>query len=129
MDRAALIQLAVSAAAVGVLVALAAWARIARPRGPLDETQARSLLAIEFPARKVERIWVAGDGTGALAKSGALALVVCAVGDGYAARQIPWAQAMAAAFRDGRLTLDLGDAAAPRAVIALPAWPPSDLAA
>jgi hypothetical protein len=45
------------------------------------------------------------------------------------ARQIPWAQALAAAFKDGRLSIDLRDVAAPSAVIALPAWPPRNLAA
>ena len=49
------------------------------------------------------------------------------------ARQIPWAQALAASFKDGRISIDLTDVAAPRAVIALPSWPPKgpqkDLAA
>ena len=55
--------------------------------------------------------------------------MICKVGDGFAARQIPWAQALAASFRDGRLSVDLSDISAPRATIALPAWPPKDLAA
>jgi hypothetical protein len=123
------VQLAASAAAVGVLVGIAAWAKIAKPAGPLDEQKARALLAEEFPTRTVEAVWIATDSAGALAKSGALALVVCRVGDSFAARQIPWAQAVAATFRDGRLSIDLADVAAPRAVISLPAWPPKDLAA
>jgi hypothetical protein len=129
MDRAYFIQLAMSGAAVAVLVALAAWLGIARPAGPLDEARARALLAEEFPGRTIEALWIGADGTGALARSGGLALVVCQTGDGFAARQVPWAQALAASFRDGRLTIDLGDVAAPRAVIPLPAWPPRDLAA
>ena len=129
LSHAFLIQVAASGAAVTVLVGLAAWARIARPLNPLDEQSARFILAEEFPDRSVEQVWVATDGAGALAKSGAAALVLCRVGDGYVARQIPWAQALAAAFRDGRITLDLADVAAPRAVIVLPAWPPKDLAA
>jgi hypothetical protein len=40
------------------------------------------------------------------------------------ARQIPWGQALAASLKDGRITIDLADVAAPRAVIALSAWPP-----
>jgi len=133
MDEAFFVQLAASAAAVGVLVAVAAWAKIARPAGPLDEHKARLLLADEFPGRAIDAVWVASDGAGALAKSGGLALVICRVGDGFAARQIPWAQAVCATFKNGRLSIDLSDIAAPRAVIALPAWPPKsfngDLAA
>lgn len=133
MNAGFFVQLALSTAAVGVLVGVAAWAKIARPVGPLDEHKARELLAQEFPGRTVEGLWIASDGCGALAKSGGLALVVCRVGDGFALRQIPWPQAVAATFRNGRLTVNLGDAAAPTAVIALPAWPPEsfkgDLAA
>lgn len=129
MDEAYFVQLALSAAAVGLLVGIAAWAKIARPAGPLDEHKARDLFESEFPGRRLDAIWVASDGAGALAKSGGLALVICQVGDGFAARQIPWAQALAATFRNGRLSVDLADIAAPRAVIALPAWPPKDLAA
>lgn len=126
------IQLAGSGAAVAALVAVAAWANIARSAPPLDDERARQLLAIEFPGRSVERVWVAVDGQGAIGKAGAMALVLCRLGDGYVARQIPWAQALAGSFKDGRVTIDLRDVAAPRAVIALPAWPPkgpSELAA
>jgi hypothetical protein len=123
------VQLGASAAAVGALVGLAAWAKIAKPVPPLDESRAREMLGEEFPGRRIDAVWVASDGAGALARSGGLALVLCRLGDGFAARQIPWAQAVAASFRDGRLRLDLADVAAPAAVIALPAWPPKDLAA
>lgn len=123
------IQLALSAAAVGALIALAAWAKIAKPVAPLDEYKARAMLAEEFPGRTVEAVWIASDGCGALAKSGALALVICRVGDGFAARQIPWGQAVSATFKNGRLSVNLGDIAAPTAVISLPSWPPKDLAA
>ena len=129
MDKAILVQFAGSAAAVVALVGLAAWARIAKPAPPLDESQARALLADEFPGRRIEGVWVALDGKGAVARSGALALVLCQVGDGYAARQIPWAKAVCASFRNGELILDLADIAAPRAVLLLPSWPPQDLAA
>lgn len=129
MDDGFFVQLALSAAAVGVLVGIAAWARIARPAGPLDEQKARSLFEFEFPGRKLDAVWVASDGAGALARSGGLALVICQVGDGFAARQIPWAQAISASFRDGKLRVDLADVAAPRAILSLPSWPPEDLAA
>lgn len=123
------VQVAASGAAVAALVAVAAWARIAKPLNPLDERTARFYLAEEFPNRTVEQVWVATDGAGALAKSGASALVLCRLGDAYVARQIPWAQALSTAFRKGAITLDLADVAAPKAVISLPAWPPADLAA
>lgn len=129
MTHAFLVQLAASGVSVAALIALAAWARIARPLNPLDEATARRLLAEEFPGKPLEQIWVADDGAGALAKSRAAALVLCRLGDSYVARQIPWAQALSATFRSGRLSLDLADVAAPKAVISLPNWPPQDLAA
>lgn len=120
-----LIQLAGSFAAVAVLVAVAAWAKIAKPMSPLSDARARALLADEFPGKVLDGLWIATDGRGALARSGASALVLCEVGDGYAARHIPWAQALAASFRDGVLRLDLADVAAPRARLAFDAWPPA----
>jgi hypothetical protein len=129
LGQAFFIQLFASGVAVALLVGLAAWAKIARPAGPLDEARARALLAEEFPDRRLDAVWVASDGAGALAKSGGLALVICRLGDGYTARQIPWAQALQASFRQGRLCVDLADVAAPKAFLNLPAWPPKDLAA
>lgn len=124
MNPGFLIQTAASAAAVAVLVGLAAWAKIARPGSPLDDARARALLAEDFPGRTIDELWVAVDGKGALAKSGAAALLLCELGDGYVCRQIPWAQALAASFKDGRITVNLADVGAPKAVIALTAWPP-----
>ena len=133
MNPAQLTQLAVSGLAVAILVGLAAWASIARQAPPLDDERARRILGEEFPGKALDGLWVAVDGMGAVAKSGGMALVLCRLGDGFVARQIPWAQALAASFKDGRISIDLADVAAPRAVIALPAWPPSgpqrDLAA
>ncbi|RAK68515.1 hypothetical protein [Phenylobacterium kunshanense] len=129
MGDEALIQFALSAAAVAALIALAAWAKIARPVGPLDDARARALLAEEFPGRSVDAVWIASDGAGALARSGGMALVICRFGDGFVARQIPWAQAVSSSFRDGRLSVDLADIAAPRATLSLPSWPPKNLAA
>jgi len=127
VDDAFFVQLALSAAAVGVLIALAAWAKIAKPVGPLDDHRARAILAEEFPGRTIDAVWIASDGAGALAKSGALALVLCRVGDGFAARQIPWGQAVSATFKNGRLSINLADIAAPTATITLPSWPPKNL--
>lgn len=118
------LQFAATFAAVALLVGLAAWAKMAKPMTPLDEARVLKLLAEQFPGRVVERVWVAVDGRGALAKSGAAALVLCEVGDGYVARHIPWAQAVSSSFRDGVVKLDLSDVAAPHARIALQSWPP-----
>lgn len=125
MSHAFFVQFAGSAAAIALLVGLAAWAKIAKPMTPLTDARALSLLAEEFPGRPIERIWVAVDGRGALAKSGAAALVLCEVGDGYVARHIPWTQAVASSFRDGVVRLDLSDVAAPLARLALQNWPPA----
>lgn len=129
MDKGLYIQMAASAAAVAALVALAAWARIAKPMAPLDEGKARALFREEFPDQPIEAVWVSVDGCGALAKSGAAALVLCQAGDSYVARHIPWATARNAVVKHGTISLELGDVAAPRAVLALPSWPPQDLAA
>lgn len=124
MNQAFFVQLAASGLAVALLVALAAWASIAKPAPPLDEVRARRQLADEFPGKTLDGLWIAVDGMGAVAKSGGMALVLCRLGDGFVARQIPWAQALAASFKDGRISIDLTDVAAPRAVIALDHWPP-----
>ena len=128
MDKSFAIQFAGSFAAVAVLVVLAAWAKIAKPMSPLSEARARALFADEFPGKALDGLWVTNDGRGALARSGASALVLCEVGDGYAARHIPWAQAVAASFRDGVLKLDLADVSAPRARLAFDSWPPAGAA-
>ena len=129
MNSAYLIQLAVSAVAVGLMIGLAAWATRGRGAPPLDEATARRWLADEFPGREVESLWIATDGLGALAKSGDRALILTRVGDGYAARQIDWSKALAARAQDGRVRIALADVTAPKAVLALGVWPPKELAA
>ena len=124
-QQAYLLQVVASLALVAVLVGLAAWAKIAKPMTPLTEARARALLAREFPGRPIDRVWVAADGRGALARSGAAALVICEVADGYVGRHIPWGQAVASSFRDGVLRLDLSDVPAPAARLALLDWPPT----
>jgi hypothetical protein len=124
-----LIQFAVSAVAVALMVGLAAWATRGRGAPPLDEATARRWLADEFPGQAIEGLWVAADGKGAVAKSGDLALVLTRMGNGYAARKIAWARAVAARHQDGRIRIPLADIAAPRAVLAMTAWPPKEFAA
>ncbi|HXA38710.1 MAG TPA: hypothetical protein VNW53_06905 [Phenylobacterium sp.] len=129
MQLADLIQLAVSAAAVAAMVGLAALATRGRGAPVLDEAAARRWLADEFPDARIGGLWIAADGLGAVARSGETALVLSRMGDGYVARAIAWDAAARAGVKDGRVALPLGDFAAPRAVLALGAWPPRDLAA
>ena len=129
MSAAFLIQTLASAVAVALMVGFAAWARISRPAAPLDEAAARVAFAEEFPGRPLDRLWLAADGRAALARSGPSALVICRIGDGLAARQLPWAEALKGRFEAGRLTLELHDPGAPRVVLALSAWPPEGAAA
>jgi hypothetical protein len=129
LSEAFLVQTALSGLAVLALVGVAGWAKIAKPMPPLNDARALQLLGQEFPGRRLDRVWVAVDGRGAVAKSGAMALVLCEVGDHYVARNIPWAQAISSSFRDGVLKLDLSDVAASQARLALQAWPPQDMAA
>lgn len=124
MSQSIVIQLAATAAALAGLLGVAFWAKTAKPLSPLSDERARDLLQSAFPSRSLEQIWVAVDGRGALAKSGAAALVICEAGDGYVARHIPWAQAVASSFKDGVVRLDLSDVSAPEARLALQGWPP-----
>jgi hypothetical protein len=129
VNTAYLIQLAVSAVAVALMIGLAAWMTRGRGAPPLDEAEARRWLADEFPGRAIEKLWLATDGMGAVAKSGDAALVLSRMGDGYAARAVPWARALAAGVKDGRVRIPLSDPAAPKAVLSLGAWPPKELVA
>jgi hypothetical protein len=129
LNAAYLIQLVGSAAAVAVMVGVAAWGSRGRGSPPLDDRTARRWLADEFPGRRIDGLWVAADGLGAVAKSGDLALVLSRLGDGYVGRQIPWATAAEARFHSGRLAIPLADIAAPKAVLAFAAWPPQEPAA
>ena len=122
------IQTLVSAAAIAGLVALAAWARIAAPRAPLDLASARALIAEEFPAARIEGVWVAADGRAALARAGGQALVVFLRGDDYVARAVAWSEASAARVEGGAVRLAFRDIAAPTARLMLGAgavWPPA----
>ncbi len=130
MSWAFVIQTAVSAVAIAGLVWLAAWARIAAPRAPLDADGARALIAEEFPDAPIEGLWIAADGGGAIAKSGERALVVFLRGDDYVARALAWGEAAAARVEDGAVRLAFHDIAAPGARLALAgAWPPAPEAA
>ena len=111
------------------MIGLAAWATRGRGAPLLDEATARRWLADEFPGRAIEALWLATDGLGAVAKSADDALVLSRMGDGYMARAVPWARAVSAGVKDGRVRIALGDPAAPKAALALAAWPPKGMAA
>lgn len=122
-----LVELAKSVAFVAFMIAVAAWARIARPVSPLDEARARTLLAGEFPDRSVDFLWIAGDGAGVIARSGEDALVLYRLGDSWVARAMPWRLALVAPVVRGKVLLKLRDPAAPMARLAVSGvspWPP-----
>lgn len=123
-----LIQFAVSALAVALMVGLAAWATRGRVAPPLDEPTARAWLTDEFPGRAIDAIWLGTDGKGAVAKSGDRAFVLSRMGAGFVARQVPWDQAMNASVKDGRVRISFSDVAAPKAAIAIAVWPPKEFA-
>lgn len=129
MDKALLIQLLGSAAAVSVLVAIAAWARIPRATPPLEAEGARALLAVEFPDDRIDALWIAADGAGLVARSGDRALVAWRKGDGYVARDLAWSAALAARAAKGVLVLRTADGAARLALKDGAAWPPPEFVA
>jgi hypothetical protein len=127
MDLNFIIKTAASAVAIALLVALAAWAKISKPAPPLDAAQVRALCAVEFPGAAVERVWLAADGAGAIAKSHDLALLIFRAGDGYVTRSVAWAEAVNGPVTAGKLTLTMQDIGAPKARFAVgdaAPWPP-----
>ena len=127
MDAGYLIQFSVSAIAVALMVALAAWATRGTGAPLLDEATARAWLADEFPGRPIDGLWLADDGKAAISRSGERALVLSRMGVGYVARQIPWTQVLAMKAEGGRVRIPLADVAAPKVVIAIGTWPPKGL--
>lgn len=116
-----------SAVAVAMMVAVAAWARIARPAPPLDEASARAMLAAEFPDQAPDLLWIAADGRGVIARDGARAMVLFRLGDSWVARTLAWEDAVKAPVRGGKVRLRLRDPAAPVATLAVSGvnpWPP-----
>ena len=120
-------QLAVSGVAVLVIVALAAAARLSRSTPPLNEAAARALLADDYPDAPIDRVWLAGDGDAALARSGARALYLFRLGDAWVARDLAWTEAAAAPVRDGRLHLSLSEVSPRLARPALAGWAPETM--
>jgi len=128
VDLSFLIKTGASGLAIALLVALAAWARIARPTPELDEAAVRDILAFEFPGVQAAACWIAADGRGAILRAGDEAFIVYRIGDGYVARSAPWALLAKAAPKNGAIDLRLADVGAPRARFKLgegAAWPPA----
>jgi hypothetical protein len=86
-----LLQLAISAAFIAVMVAVTALARIPRATPPLDDTSLLRLLAEDYPETVPEAVWISPDGRAGLAAAGEAALVAFRLGDGYVTRDLPWA--------------------------------------
>ena len=131
MDFAAIIKI-VSVVGVAAMIGAAWWAKIPRPTPALDAEGARGLLAVEFPDNPIEDLWIAADGGGAVARSGAEALVIYRAGDGYVARGLSWAQALVSPVTGGQVTFSFHDIAAPKARLAVSGinpWPPEHLGA
>lgn len=115
-------QLVTLAIVVGIM-GLVAWAKIPRATPPLDEAEVRRRLAEDFPRAPLDRIWLALDGTGALARSGDEALLLFRLGDSYVSRSMGWSQALQAEAVNGRFWFKFNDFAAPKASLALaPDW-------
>ncbi len=117
-----------SLAAIFLMVGLAAWAKIAKPQTALTPDQARQLLILDYPLAKIERLWIADDGAGAIGRQGDLALLLFRVGDSYVTRSIDWAQLVEASPKSGRVLIDLHEFEAPKASFAVSGvWPPVSL--
>lgn len=132
MTLAFLIQTLASLVAILALAGLAAWARIARPLPELNESETRRLLGEEFPGEPLQGVWIAADGTAAVARSGDRALLLFRLGDGYAARSAAWQALASARTLEAAREIRLNDIAAPRVRLAWPAdapWPPAGEAA
>lgn len=127
MDKALLIQLGGSAAGIALLVGFTAWMGVARPTPPLDAESARTLLALEFPDQRPDRVWISADGAAVVARDGDAALVLYRRGDGYVARDLPWSAIASLKPINGRVRPRLSDA---RPVFAVKddVWPPREFA-
>ena len=122
------IRFAVSFAAIGLMIALAAWAKIARPQPGLTPEQARKLIVLDFPSARLSTLWIADDGHGAVAREGDQALLLFAVGDSYVTRVVAWSSLSDAQTKAGQVQLNLHEFDAPVAQFAVSgAWPPAVL--
>ena len=119
MDQAYIIQFSVSAAAI-IVLALVAWsARIPRKVGPLDDASARAVIGEELPDLTIDRVWVDAAGETAVARAGDEGVVLFRVGDGFAVRNLPWADVARPKLAKGKALFRFDDPGAPGAAFKL----------
>lgn len=119
MDQAYVIQFAVSGAAIIILALVAWWARIPRQVPPLDEASARAVIADELPDLTLDRVWVDASGQTAVARAGDEGVILFRVGDGFAVRNLPWAEVSRPQLMKGRAFFRFDDPGAPTAAFKL----------
>lgn len=121
-------QFAISLTAIGLMIGLAAWAKIARPLVPLSTDQARALISLDFPTRPLGPVWIEDQGQGAIIRSEDLALVLFRFGDSYVSRAVKWDLLNTLSPSGGQVIVPLEEFEAPKAQFAVSgAWPPSIL--
>ena len=121
-------QFAISLTAIGLMIGLAAWAKIARPLMPLSPEHARQLIQLDFPSQTLGSVWIDDNGKGAIIRSDDLALILFRFGDSFVSRAVRWEQLTRLSPIDGRVLVPLEEFEAPRAQFAVSgAWPPSVL--
>jgi len=121
-------QFAISLTAIGLMIGLAAWAKIARPLTPLSTDQARALIGLDFPTRPLGPVWIEDQGQGAIIRSGDLALILFRFGDSYVSRAVSWDRLNTLSPSGGQVLVPLDEFEAPKAHFAVSgAWPPSVL--
>ena len=119
------IQFLVSLTAIGLMVGLAVWAKIARPLAPLTPDQARQWIDLDFPAYNPGPIWIDDEGQGAIMRLGDQAVVLFQFGDRYVCRAVPWDKVAGLQPKGGKLVLPFGAFEAPSARLAVSGtWPP-----
>ena len=112
-------QFAVSAIAIVVLALVAWWAHIPRKVEPLTEASTRALIAEELPDLRIDRVWVDAAGETAVARAGEEGVVLFRVGDGYAVREVPWAEVSRCRLAKGAAVFRFNDPGCPSAAFRL----------
>ncbi|CAN5155549.1 hypothetical protein BH09PSE2_BH09PSE2_08010 [soil metagenome] len=119
------VQFLGSAVAIALLVGLVAWTRKGRDDGGLDWPQR---FAEEFPGASVDELWVASDGSSALAHACDRALIGWRLGDGVVTRSAPFSHLHVAQRGPRHVELSLDDPGLPRLRFLADEgpWPPGD---
>ena len=122
------VQFAGSAVAIALLVAFVARTRRNREPAAGSQPDWKARFAEEFPGSAVEELWVAKDGSAALAHAGDLALIGWRLGDGVVVRSAAFSHLKTVRRGEGRVELRLDDPGLPPLRFAADdgAWPPGD---